>query len=133
MNTHPVHSPPSIRRLLTSRFSYIYVTSNTVDPSNTLLLGSCTGSLAAAAASASGALSDLPVLGAILVRIAFRTGVRVAQARGKLQRDSGSRDSWSEVVAGTSESSMTELLQEFHENEVRSYAESIKDLQLSWK
>ena len=101
-----------------SSSSYLQVTSKYPDHSNTRIIGSCTGLLAAVAASSSRSLSDLPTLGAILVRIAFRVGVAVANARERMQQGPACQGSWSVAVAESSQDRMQELMAQFHADEV---------------
>ncbi|KAL8840310.1 MAG: hypothetical protein Q9170_001394 [Blastenia crenularia] len=96
---------------------YLCQTSNGIDPSDTRIIGSCTGLLAAVAASSSRDLSQLPVIGVALVRIAFRVGLLVADTRDRIQPVSTNRESWSTAVMGLDESAMIELLEQFNEKE----------------
>ncbi|KAL8657213.1 MAG: hypothetical protein Q9226_002153, partial [Calogaya cf. arnoldii] len=92
-----------------------------LDPSNIRIIGSCTGLLAAVAASSSMSLSRLPVLGVSLVRISFRTGLLVASTGDRLQQ--GSRDQcWSIAVMGMDHNLMKELLEQFNVEEAISVA-----------
>ncbi|KAL8729534.1 MAG: hypothetical protein Q9181_004967 [Wetmoreana brouardii] len=98
--------------------SYLCQTSSHLNPSNTRIIGSCTGLLAAVAASSSRSLSDLPVIGVALVRIAFRAGLLVANIRDRLQQGSTNQDTWSVAVMGLDEGPMSGLLREFNAREV---------------
>lgn len=102
-----------------SGFSYLQATSKYPDPSNTRIIGSCTGLLAAVAASSSQSLSDLPTIGVILVRIAFRVGVTVASARERMQQGPACQGSWSVAVAESSQDKIKDIIAEFHADEVR--------------
>ncbi|KAL8801213.1 MAG: hypothetical protein Q9182_004607 [Xanthomendoza sp. 2 TL-2023] len=93
--------------------SYLYHSSSHLDPSSTRIVGSCTGLLAAVAASSSRNLSRLPVLGVQLVRIAFRTGLLVTSTANRLQQGS-TNQSWSIAVMGIDRDSMDELLRQFN-------------------
>ncbi|KAL8700830.1 MAG: hypothetical protein Q9224_000778 [Gallowayella concinna] len=101
--------------------SYLYHSSSPFDPSNTRIIGSCTGLLAAVAASSSRNLSRLPVLGVQMVRIAFRVGLLVASTGDRLQQGSANL-SWSIAVMGMDRDSMDELLKQFNLNEAISIA-----------
>ncbi|KAL9578434.1 MAG: hypothetical protein Q9212_005718, partial [Teloschistes hypoglaucus] len=103
-------------RALTPSNSYLYQSSRDFDSSNTRIIGSCTGLLAAVAASSSRNPSRLLVLGVLLVRIAFRTGLLVASNGDRLQQGSTSQ-SWSIAVMGMKKDSMEELLKEFNSTE----------------
>lgn len=103
---------------LTPGNSYLYQSSRDFDSSNTRIIGSCTGLLAAVAASSSRNSSRLPVLGVLLVRIAFRAGLLVASTGNRLQQGS-TNHSWSIAVMGMDRDSMDELLKEFNSTEVR--------------
>ena len=108
--------------ILTVNFSYVQATSKHPDPSNTRIIGSCTGLLAAVAASSSRSLSDLPTLGVILVRIAFRVGVTVATARERMQQGPACQGSWSVAVAESSPNKIEDLIAGFNADEVRTEA-----------
>ncbi|KAL8995577.1 MAG: hypothetical protein Q9169_004719 [Polycauliona sp. 2 TL-2023] len=101
--------------------SYLYQSSNSLDPSKTHIVGSCTGLLAAVAASSSAKPSRLPILGVILVRIAFRIGLLVAETANRLQQGS-TNQSWSIAVMGIDKESMNELLEYFQSKQVVSVA-----------
>lgn len=103
---------------LTPRYSYLYQSSSQLDPSNTRIIGSCTGLLAAVAAASSPSLSLVPALGLLLVRVAFRAGLLVASTGDRLQQ--GSTDHcWSIAVMGMEADPMNELLRQFNSKEVR--------------
>ncbi|KAL8757001.1 MAG: hypothetical protein Q9199_002543 [Rusavskia elegans] len=101
--------------------SYQYQSSSQFDPSNTRIIGSCTGLLAAVAASSSTNQSRLPTLGVLLVRIAFRAGLLVASTGNRLQQGS-SELCWSIAVIGMDRDPMNELLGQFNSNEAVSVA-----------
>ncbi|KAL9030755.1 MAG: hypothetical protein Q9196_001159 [Gyalolechia fulgens] len=100
--------------------NYLYHSSNHIDPSSTRIIGSCTGLLAAVAASSSSNLSELPILGVALVRIAFRVGLLVANTKNRLQQGRADDESWSVAVMGLDKDPMNELLNQFNETEVLS-------------
>ncbi|KAH0125898.1 polyketide synthase, partial [Aureobasidium melanogenum] len=91
-------------------------TSELPPAANTRILALCTGSLAAAAVASARTLDELVTLGVETVRIAFRTGVRVNEARTALGQDLMSRESWSTIVTGINEQSAKEALSAFHES-----------------
>ena len=99
--------------------SYLHATSDCVDPTSTKAIGSCTGLLAATALCSSRGISDLPNLGTVLVRIAFRVGVAVAESRDRLQQESKGQASWSVAVAESSEDAIKATLEQFHFEKVR--------------
>ena len=99
--------------------SYYETNSDFIDASNTLLIGSCTGLLGAIVASCSRGVSDVPVLGAIMVKLAFRIGVSVAGARDWLQAGPNKRKSWAGVVPMKNESDLRDALEAFLSEEVR--------------
>ena len=104
-----------------SNYSFLHTMTNDgeyIDPSNTRIMGSCTGLLAGVAASSSRGMANLPILGVTLVRLAFRIGVLVAATREWLQQGSSSEESWSTVMTGISEEAMEEILDKFHNNNV---------------
>lgn len=108
--------------VLTPCRSYLHVTSDCIgyiDPQSTRILGSCTGLLAGVAASSSRGLSDLPNIGATLVRVAFRVGVLVASSGDSLQQGYPSQESWSTVITGLNESAMKNVLEKSHAGNVR--------------
>jgi len=96
-------------------------------PSNTVLVGLCTGLLAAAAVSASQSILDLVVNALKVVRVAFRIGVKVNHAAQRLStiHDVQVNQSWSRLVVGVhKEASVAEVTQ-FNERKVRRLAGSI--------
>lgn len=89
--------------------------------SNTVLVGLCTGLLAAAAVSISQSVLDLISNALIIVRIAFRIGVKVNETARRLSalHDAQANQSWSRLVLGVQkEASMDEVAQ-FNERKVR--------------
>lgn len=88
-------------------------------PENTIILGLCTGSFAAAAVSASQSIAELIPAGIEAVIHAFRTGLHSF----KLQRDlemspSSTRKSWSAVV-GLPEQRAADLIESYVVEKVR--------------
>ncbi|KAL9619045.1 MAG: hypothetical protein Q9160_006300 [Pyrenula sp. 1 TL-2023] len=86
-------------------------------PSDTALVGLCTGLLAAAAVSASQSILDLVANAPQFVRLAFRVGVKV---NGAVQRLSPSHDtdvnqSWSRLVVGVQTEASTAAVARFNE------------------
>ncbi|OCK74392.1 polyketide synthase PksA [Lepidopterella palustris CBS 459.81] len=95
-----------------------YYTENPTElpaPSNTRVLGLCTGLLAASVVASSRSMADLLPLAVEAVRIAFRAGTCVGIARDALDQAAGAKDSWSTIVTGTSEKSAKAALAEFHQ------------------
>ena len=69
-------------------------------PSNTYVLGVCTGSLAAAAVSCSSSLSELLPIAVQTVLLAFRLGLCVTETRNRLETSTYNRTHpWSAVVS----------------------------------
>lgn len=96
-------------------------------PSNTILVGLCTGLLAAAAVSASQSLLDLIANAPKFIRVAFRIGVKVNSAAQRLSsiRDAEVNQSWSRLVVGAQkETSIAEVTQ-FNDRKVRGFTGSI--------
>ncbi|EON65175.1 hypothetical protein W97_04412 [Coniosporium apollinis CBS 100218] len=83
------------------------------NPSNTRILGLCTGLLAASAVASARSLADLLPLAVEAVRIAFRAGTCVGTAKEALEQ-ANSRESWSTIVTGISEQSANAALADFH-------------------
>ncbi|KAI9691654.1 MAG: Type I Iterative PKS [Bathelium mastoideum] len=86
-------------------------------PSNTLLVGLCTGLLPAAAVSASQSLLDLISNALDIVRVAFRLSVKV---NGAAQRLSAADDversqSWSRLVVGAQKEAAATEVRQFNE------------------
>ena len=110
-------------KVLKSVPSYFEVTSEPFNPSNTRILGSCTGLLAAVAVSSSQSLADLPLVGVEIIRIAFRIGLCVAATRNRLQPGSDGQGSWSMIITGTEKGTFREELKQFHEENVSHFLE----------
>ena len=53
------------------------------------------------------------------MRIAFRVGVAVASSRERMQQGPACQGSWSVAVAESSQDKITDLLAQFHTDEVR--------------
>ncbi|KAF2758172.1 ketoacyl-synt-domain-containing protein [Pseudovirgaria hyperparasitica] len=81
---------------------------------NRRILGLCTGLFAAVAVASAPALSDLLPLAVEAVRIAFRTGTCVSTVKNALEQNSETRESWSTIVAGISESNARKAISDFH-------------------
>jgi hypothetical protein len=90
-------------------------------PSDTILVGLCTGLLAAAAVSASQSLLGLIPVALKIVRVAFRLGVKVNGAAQRLSTNNGSKSkqSWSTLVAGVQKEAAAVELAQFNEKKVR--------------
>lgn len=89
-----------------------------VDPSNTRIVGLCTGMLAAGVIASSNTVADFMPLAIEAVRIAYRTGVQVSHISQTLVKDSTVGASWSSVVAGISEKGANQALDSFHQQAV---------------
>ena len=86
--------------------------------SNTHIVGSCTGLLAAAVISSSRSLVDLLPVAVEVVRIAFRIGSLVNEGRDQIEHASSQSSSWSVVLPGLSELDAVRIIKEFHESSV---------------
>ena len=104
-------------------------------PIGTSLAGLGIGLLATAAISLSRALADIPLVGAEVVRIAFRLGVLVDEVSQNLQpRDllgTDSPDSWAYVIPDVASDRVQEELDSFHAREVRGYVVRTLDYPLT--
>lgn len=89
-------------------------------PSNTVLVGLCTGLLAATAVSASHSVLDLVANALQIVRVAFRIGVKVNDAARCLStgHDVSVSQSWSRLVAGVQKEAAEEEIKQFNEGMV---------------
>ncbi|KAH8585456.1 hypothetical protein B0O99DRAFT_696467 [Bisporella sp. PMI_857] len=86
-------------------------------PSDTVLVGLCTGLLASAAVSASQSLLDLISIALKVVRVAFRIGVKVDAAARRLSTDHDVEiaQSWSRVVLGGRKDATISEVTQFNE------------------
>lgn len=73
----------------------------------------CTGLLAAAAVSCARSLSELIPLAIEAVRLSFRIGTCVGNARAALEHSSDAHSSWSTIVANTSEQEARDAIDAF--------------------
>lgn len=87
--------------------------------SNTHIVGSCTGLLAAAVVSSSRSFVDLLPVAVEVVRIAFRLGSLVNEVRDQIEQSSNQSTSWSVVLPGLCESDAVRTIQNFYEINVR--------------
>ena len=87
--------------------------------SNTHIVGSCTGLLAAAVVSSSRSLVDLLPVAVEVVRIAFRIGSLVNEVRDQIEQPSSQPVSWSVVLPGLCEVDAVRIIKSFHETNVR--------------
>jgi hypothetical protein len=87
---------------------------------NALLIGLCTGAIAAAAVGCCSSLSELVPAALYAVNVSFYTGCQAANAGDALTgpTSSSSSISWALIAHGLSESSATRLLQTFSESSV---------------
>jgi iterative type I PKS product template protein len=70
--------------------------------------------VAASAVASAKTLNDLLPLAIEAVRISFRIGTSVGIAKEALEKSANVKDSWSTIVAGTSEDAAKTAIQEFH-------------------
>ena len=96
-------------------------------PSNTVLVGLCTGLLAATAVSASSGVLDLVTNALRVVRVAFRIGVKVNDAAQRLSidHDVQVKQSWSRLVVGVQKEVSIAEVEKFNERKVRKFTGSI--------
>ena len=86
-------------------------------PANTILVGLCTGLLAAAAVSASQSALGLIENALNAVRVAFRIGITVNNAAQRLSTDAN--QSWSRLVVGVQSEACNAEIRQFNERKVR--------------
>lgn len=96
-------------------------------PSNTVLVGLCTGLLGATAVSASSGVLDLVANALRVIRVAFRIGVKVNDAAQRLSiaHDFRVKQSWSRLVVGVQKESSIAEVEQFNERKVRKLTGSI--------
>lgn len=88
------------------------------ESSNTVIVGLCTGLLAAAAVALSPALPALVPLGVEIVLIAFRTGLCAGTAARSLELSQDRAASWSSIVTGTNDREAQATIDSFHKAKV---------------
>lgn len=94
-------------------------------PSETCLIGLCTGLFAATAIASSPSLSGLVPIAVQMVLMAFRTGAYVTALADRLHKNSEGSSSWTYVLPGISEVAATSIISDFHKVNVSTY---IKDI-----
>ncbi|EUC49768.1 hypothetical protein COCMIDRAFT_1596 [Bipolaris oryzae ATCC 44560] len=87
------------------------------NPSNTRVVGLCTGLLAGSVVASARSLSELLPLATEAVRVAFRAGTCVGAAKEALEQSSASKDSWSTIVTNISEDAAKDAIAAFHEEQ----------------
>jgi hypothetical protein len=85
-------------------------------PSDTYLLGLCSGAFAAAAISACKSLSELLPAAVQIVRVTFRFGLCILDVRNRIEQTDAS---WSMVVRDLMPGAASEALKEFSQVHVR--------------
>ena len=100
-------------------------------PSRTVLVGLCTGLLAAAAVSASQSLIDLVANALAIVKLAFRTGVKVNDAAQRLSQDVEVNQSWARLVVGAQKEASIAEIKRFNEVKVRDLMTTILVLSIN--
>ena len=85
-------------------------------PWKTVLVGLCTGLLAATAVSASQSVLDLVDNALNIVRVAFRIGAKVNDAAQRLSTETN--QSWSRLVLGVQKEALTAEIRQFNERKV---------------
>lgn len=90
-------------------------------PSNTVLVGLCTGLLAAAAVSASQSIIGLVANALKIVRVAFRIGIKVNDAAQRLStiHHVQINQSWSRLVVGVQKEASIAEVTKFNERKAR--------------
>lgn len=91
-------------------------TTQRIVPSDTVLVGLCTGSLAAAAVAASQSTPDLVENALNIVRVAFRIGTKVNNAAQRLS--TGVNQKWSQLVLDAQEEASVAEIKQFMERKV---------------
>lgn len=101
-------------------------------PSDTILVGLCTGLVAAAAVSASRSLLDLVTNAPSIVRVAFRVGVKVNGTAQRLSTKYGAEvnQSWSRLVVGVQKEASIAEVKQFNEKKVSKLACRINALSM---
>lgn len=92
---------------------------DSTSPSETCLVGLCTGLFAAAAIASSPSISQLIPIAIQVTLMAFRTGAHVAALADRLNNRSESPESWTYVVPAEKESEINSILNDFHKENVR--------------
>lgn len=92
-------------------------------PSDTVLVGLCTGLLAAAAVSASQSTLDLVDNALNIVRVAFRIGFRVSDAAQRLSTEVNQR--WSRLVLDVQKETSIAEIRQFNARKVRKFSASL--------
>lgn len=89
-------------------------------PRDTVLVGLCTGLLAAVAVSASESILDLIDNALQVVRIAFRIGVKVNDTARRLSTidDVQANRSWSKLVVGIQQEAAAAQVRDFNKRKV---------------
>ncbi|KAG4026289.1 hypothetical protein MFRU_042g00180 [Monilinia fructicola] len=83
-------------------------------PSETCLVGLCTGLFAAAAIASSRSVSQLIPIAIQVVLMAFRAGLHVAAVAESLNNSSKSTESWTYIIPAAQESEVSSILCKFH-------------------
>ena len=95
-----------------------YLNSSSTSPTDTRLLGLCTGLLAATAVASVDSLTALLPLAVEVIRIAFRTGVHVWAVSERIEGRLDRQESWSTILAGIDAKSAEGILNRFHQEHV---------------
>lgn len=85
------------------------------NPSNTRILGLCTGLIAGSVVASARSLEEMLPLATEAVRIAFRAGSCVGAAKDALEHAANAKESWSTIVTGISENAAKSAIAEFHD------------------
>lgn len=92
---------------------------DTTKPSETYLVGLCTGLFAAAAISSAPSLSGLVPVAVQFVLMAFRTGAHVAALAERLQSNSEGSE-WTYVLPALGKAETNSIIEGFHSENVSS-------------
>lgn len=92
---------------------------DTTNPSETCVVGLCTGLFAAAAIASAPSLSGLPSVAVQFVLMAFRTGAHVAALAERLQGNAEGSE-WTYVLPALGKAEASSTLEEFHNKNVSS-------------
>jgi hypothetical protein len=105
------------------------------NPSNTRVVGLCTGLLAGSVVASARSLSELLPLATEAVRVAFRAGTCVGAAKEALEQSS-TKETWSTIVTNISEDAAKDAINAFHEEQqiptlAQSYISAVSTMALT--
>ena len=88
-------------------------------PSESYIVGLCTGLFAAAAISSSRSVVELLPVAIEAVLVAFRSGLLVLECRNRLELSTATTSSWSVVLLESREDAISTVLEEFCQAKVK--------------